>query len=476
MGAEFAGLNIALSSLYAQRRGLEVTGQNIANSNTEGYSRQRVTLNSVGGSVIPAVFSSPTGVGEGVRYSATERMRDSFLEMRSLTEHGALSQALTSQQVFARVEQAFGEPGSTGLQAQLGDYWNAWDDVANHPEDIASRAQLIQRAQTLVTGFQQAGAALATQWTATREQLSAVVEDINSTATSVAALNEAILAASRAGLSPNDLMDQRDLLVQKLADRTGVTTRLGDDGVVDVYLGGTALVRGSHAEALKVAGAGTFDQVTVPAAGPGSTVSIQWAKDGYPVSAVSGQTGGMLKALNDTLPSYRDGLNKIVVQLATDVNAVHTAGFDMNGAQGVDFFTFDPTQPPSTATLRLNVTDPSLIAASGVGDPSTPTPNHDGSNAIKLAELAGKGADLAYRKLIVSLGVESQSAQRRAEIQTSITARVDASRDADSGVNLDEEMTNMVAYQQAYNAAARFLTTVDEMLDTLIGRTGLVGR
>jgi flagellar hook-associated protein 1 FlgK len=124
------------------------------------------------------------------------------------------------------------------------------------------------------------------------------------------------------------------------------------------------------------------------------------------------------------------------------------------------------------ASLTVAITDPTKIAASA----NAGGPNHDGGIALKLAELAGKGPDLEYRKLIVGLGVESQTAQRRAEIQQSITDRIDAYRDADSGVNLDEEMTNMVAYQQAYNAAARFLTSVDEMIDTLINRTGLVGR
>lgn len=483
MGADFAGLNIALSSLYAQRRGLDVTGQNIANVNTAGYTRQRVVLAPAGGSTVPSVFSTPNGIGEGVQYSATDRLRDAFLEVRSITEHGTLAQALTTQQVFARVEQAFGEPSDTGLQAQLGAYWNAWDDVANHPEDPGARAQLIQRAQGLVTGLTQANTALASQWSSTREQLSAVVDDVNSTAASVASLNQQILSATKAGLSPNDLMDQRDLLVQRLADLAGVTARPGDGGVVNVFLGGTALVNGNRAEKLQVSGATTFQAVPDPATNPTSpAVYLSWAKDGYPAAISSGQTGGMLTALNGTLPSYRYALDKVVTKLVTDVNAVHAGGtdsngvvhaggFDMSGTAGTSFFTIgDPANP--TASLRLTFTDPALVAASGKAG----GPNHDGSNAVTLANFAGQGADRDYRKLIVALGVESQTAGRRAEIQAAITTSVDAAREANSAVNIDEEMTNMVAYQQAYNAAARYLTSVDQMLDTLIKSTGLVGR
>jgi flagellar hook-associated protein 1 FlgK len=472
VGADFAALNVALSSLYAQRRGLEVTGQNVANANTAGYSRQRVVLNSVGGSVVPAIFATSTGVGEGVRYSSTERVRDMFLETRSIAEHGALAKNRGDQQVLFRIEQMFGEPGDNGLQSMLGQFWNGFDDIANHPEDMAARAQLLQRAQTLVTGFHQIGTSLEAQWGSYREQLSAVVDEVNATAANVASLNEAILAASRAGLSPNDLMDRRDLLVQKLADLTGVTTRQGDDGVVDVYLGGTALVRGSRAELLKVSGGTTFDGVGDPSVTPqAGTVSVQWAKDSYPVTLSGGSTAALTNALNSTIPSYRFRLDAIASDLVDAVNDLHVQGFGLDGVAGGNFFAIDDPSRPMT-TLKVAITDPTNIAASGIGG----GPNHDGSIALKLAELAGKGPDQDYRKLIVGLGVDSQTAQRRAEIQQSIADRIDAYRDADSGVNLDEEMTNMVAYQQAYNAAARFLTTIDEMLDTLINRTGLVGR
>jgi flagellar hook-associated protein 1 FlgK len=172
--------------------------------------------------------------------------------------------------------------------------------------------------------------------------------------------------------------------------------------------------------------------------------------------------------LNTTLPSYRRQLEDVVTELASSVNDLHSNGFDLDGSPGKPFFTI--TGSP-LAGLEVAITKPAEIAAS-----ASATSKLDGSIALRIAELSGKDADFSYRKFIVGLGVETQTAQRRAEIQQAITDRIDAYRDADSGVNIDEEMTNMVAYQQAYSAAARFLTAVDEIIDTLINRTGHVGR
>lgn len=463
--SDFFGLRVALSSMYAQRRGLEVTGHNVANVNTDGYSRQRVGLQAAGANTVPALHATWTGAGAGVQVTGVDRLRDQFLEARALVEHGAHAHLSQNQQVYARVELIFAEPGPNGLQAGMSELWAGWGDIANHPEDVAARAQLLERAKTLAGSVNRTRDELAGQWDASVEQLRVTVDGVNATAARVAELNGAIERAERSGLSSNDLADQRDRLALDLARAVGATVRPGAAGTVDVYLGGTALVRGSRAESLTLATPSGIGD----AAGGGA--ELRWAKDGYPARVEAGQAGGLLDALNHALPGARAGIDEVAAQLAQVVNDQQAAGYDLDGQPGADLFRWDPS-----SGLAVVLTDPSQLAAAAEAPDGGPSV--DGRNALAMAELATRadGPDDRYRSFIVALGVEVQATNRRAEIQADITHQIDAVRDAESGVNLDEEMVNMVAYQHAYNAAARLLTAIDEMLQTLVGGTGLVGR
>ena len=456
----FSGLNVGLSSLYAQRRGLELTGHNVANANTEGYSRQRVQLQGEGGPITPALHAVYDGVGNGVTIGGDQRLRDAFLEGRAVRERGTEAELRGGQVVLGRVEGILAEPSDSGIASQLADFWAGWDDVANHPTDLASRSQLLERSQTLANGFNDALSRLDAQRTSSSEQLGITVAEVNATAAAVADLNKAIVSATRAGSSPNDLKDQRDLLVQRLGSLAGVTVGQGADGSVDVILGGRALVAGRTASPLAV---GTK-------AAPSTELAVVW-KDTAVDAVAGGQARGLLTGINEVVPRYRDGLAAVASQLATVVNAQHDQGFDQTGlAPTVDFFGVAPD-----GRLTVGITSPERVAASstdgnGSGDAG-------GGNALLLARLSGGagGPDQAYRSLVVQLGVESQTAIRRVDIQATILGQLDAARESDAGVNIDEEMTNMLAYQRAYEGAARFVTSVDQMLDTLINRTGRVG-
>jgi flagellar hook-associated protein 1 FlgK len=442
----FSGLQIGLSSLLAQRRAIEVAGQNLANVNTEGYSRQRVALASDSGPITPAIFSRYEGSGLGVRSGVVERLRDQFLELRGYQEHAAGSRLEVEASVLARVEGTFGEPSDTGIAAQLADFWAGWDDVANRPDDLAARSQLLERAETLSASFRRADAELAALWDTTLEQTSAVVAEVNGIAARVAELNATIQAAVGSGLTPNDLMDQRDALISQLSERVGVTVRPGDAGTTDVFVGGTALVRGTRSESLEV----------LVGPGPAQVVSVNWTKDGSAAST-SGQIGGMLDALDDVLPRYRASLGAVAGEVLTATNAVHGTGFDLDGVAGVPFFTMGPGGLEVSAALAG---DPRKVAASAASG------TIDGSIAAAIA--ATSGPDGTYRQLIVGLGVEAQSANRRVDIQAAITREVDAARESEAGVNIDEEMTQLMAFQHAYQAAARFVSVVDETLDALM--------
>src|SRR2546423_2503274 len=325
--SDFNGLQIALSSLYAQRKALQVTGQNIANVNTDGYSRQRVEMTADSGPVTPARESRYLGPGSGVLTGDTTRLRDQFLELRGYQEHAVDAGLKESQSVLSRIELSFDEPSDSGLSKLISGFLAGFDDVANNPDDLAARAQLVEQGKTLAAGFTQLDAALATQRSSGIDELSSLVGEVNGSAAQIAELNQNITSALNNGFSPNQLLDQRDQMISKMAEQVGVTVRPGENGTTDVYVGGTAIVRGARAVALKV------DVGSDPA----QTVRVTWSDDSYP-AGIAGSAGGMLSAVNDVIPRYRSGLATVAQQLSDDVNAVHRTGYALDGPTGHDLF------------------------------------------------------------------------------------------------------------------------------------------
>ncbi len=476
MSSTFGGLNTAATSLWAQRRALDVTGQNIANVNTDGYSRQRVDLQAMGGTAVPAVHSVDRGVTGGVDADQVVRIRDAFLEARGHTEHANQAELTAGTEALRQVEQALREPGSTGIQRLLSDMWAGWDDVAISPDNTAVRGQVLARLDTLVAGVRTAQGSIDAEWSRTRENLRVLVSDVNSAAATIAELNQAIQRSAQSGMPVNELSDRRDVLVMDLADRVGATVQRRDDGVVDVSVGGIVLVSGSTATELTVVGtddpAGIDPDVVPPADPP----RIQTAR-GNIVVVPGGTAGGQLTALTTTLPRYRDALDDVAVDLATALNAVHTTGaYDLDGQPGTPLLG-SSGGPVTASSLRVLVTDPRKIAASAT-PPTAGVPSLDNDVADRIAQLrlSPTGVDASYRRTVVELGVQTSVAARSLDIQRVVTTQVDAARDSVAGVNLDEEMTNMLSYQHAYSAASRLVSTIDEMLDQLINRTGIVGR
>jgi flagellar hook-associated protein 1 FlgK len=468
----FSGLNTATTALRAQQRAIDVTGQNVANVNTDGYSRQRAELQSIGANTVPAIYSVSSNLGNGVTADQVSRIRDAFLESRAQVEHGTSARLTVESSTLSQVEDAFREPGTTGIQSQLTDMWAGWDDVANTPDDLAARSQLLERTETLASGVRTTSATLNTQWNSTRESLAALVADVNAAAGSIAELNKAIKTATQAGLSVNELSDQRDSLVLSLADKIGATSTPGDFGSVEVAIGGTSLVSGSTAISLQLTG-GTS------AAEAATNQPKVVTSPGNTTLRLDGTAGGQLNALTATIPGYQKSLDEFATSLAAAVNAAHRGGSDLAGDGGTDLFGSGDGTPLTAANFSVMVTDPSRLAASRTTTTTTTgttTGTLDGSNADALSQLGAKsGLDGSYRQMITSLGVQSSVATRNVGIQAVITGQVDTSRESVSGVSLDEEMTNMLAFQHGYQAAARMVTTIDSMLDTLINHTGLVG-
>jgi flagellar hook-associated protein 1 FlgK len=561
--SDFSGLNTALSSLQAQRRGLELAAQNVANANTDGYSRQRLDLESIGGSPVPAIFSIFTGQNGGVRVADVQRFRDQFMEIQAALEHGAMANLDVGSSTMKAIEQLFPEPGDTGLSSQLAAFWAGFDDVANHPDDPASRTQLIERGKTIATSLNTLSDQLDQQRQNMISELGATVNEINATADQITGLNQSIKAAQISGLDVNELMDKRDLLANKLAELTGGSIRNLDYGQVQVTVAGTPIV----------GAATTAQHLTLNTSA--SPITVRWQTTNTVAGITSGKAGGELTAINSTIPAYKTRLDQVATTLRDTVNqviapisgtlapaqqdqslsgnltfkmavnggayqTVTVAGADWSGAggaaalqtalqnaidtaigggraavtilggNGADMTISVANVGTNVVTVQANGSDTAFttlfgntpVGLDGVGgrqfftgtDASTIAvsssidgqPNAvaagllglgplDGSVALDLADLGQSttGADAVYKQMVVQLGVDTQTAQSRADIQQKATDSLDSSRESYSGVNTDEEMMHMVEFQHAYEAAARFMTAIDSMLDTLINHTGV---
>lgn len=441
----------SLSGLNAQRKVLDVTAHNIANESTPGYHRQRVELRPIGVSSVAAVFAGQNSRVGGVDIVGVNRLVDQLAENRFLAETGAQGGTTTMRATMEAVELAFPEPSDDGLAAVLDDFFGGWSDVASRPGDPATRTQLLERAQTTVDALHRADADLRTISDTAKGAVIDLASDVNAIAGQIAQLNKAITGSANAA---NDLSDQRDTLVRQLSELTGADPRPQGSGTVDVYIGGRAVVSGNFV--FEVDGAGG---------------QLRWADDGTNVVAPPSKAASLAATINDVVPRYRTMLDGVAAQLVTQINTLHNAGYDPTGATGLNFFDPAGVTAQSIALSSDVAGQPNKIAAGApvLPGPTAPGPL-DGEQARSIAALAGSatGPGATYRSLVSTLGVEARAAVRRDSIQGTVTAAAEATAAEVGGVSLDEEMANLVAAQRAYEASARVMSTIDELLGTLI--------
>jgi flagellar hook-associated protein 1 FlgK len=444
----FSGLTNALTSLNAQRYGLDVTGENIANANTPGYTRRRADISeaaAAGG--ISALYATPHGAGGGMTAS-TSRLNDPVVDSRARAEHGRNGYLQTKAATLSGVENLFDEPSDNGLSERLNEFWNAWASVANNPGDLAARNVVLQTAASAADALNETSAALDRVTQGVSDQVSDVTGLINTAATALAGINGAIAIGTATGTNTSALADQRDQLLMTLSDLAGTQSTLQPDGSATVTVGGENLVVGTTASAVTV----SANELVV---------------GGVPVPVAGGKVQGLLDGLSTAIPAYAAQLDAVAAALASDVNTMQQAAYDLSGASGGPLFS-----GTTAGTLAVAVTDPALLAASG-----TPGGNLDASVALALSGMgtSATGADNQYRQLVGTLAADVQRTNQQSVVQASVTTSIDALAQSSSGVSFDEEATNLLTYQRAYQASSRVLTTVDEMLDTLISHTGRVG-
>jgi flagellar hook-associated protein 1 FlgK len=429
------GLQTALSGLLADQQAIDVTGHNITNANTAGYSRQVAVLQTNEPLRIAAL--SPTNgeggqLGTGVSVATYTRIRNTYLDAQYRDQNSALGAASTQAEELQQAQGAFDEPSANGLSSQLSEFWSAWSALANSPSSEAAKVSVVSAATQLTNTLHQLQSQLQTIETQATAQYTAVTGpagEVQSYAKQVAQLNEQIKLSLLAHQQPNDLEDRRDLLLDKLSTLANVTVTKEADGTDTVSFGGAAqpLVEGATVN---------WPQALTPAAG--------------------GQLGALLELSSPAGPlaGYQGALNEVAATLAGSVNALHTTTPFFSGA--------------TAATIAVAV-KPAEVETSSEGTPG-------GNNvALAIAGLRGGAADQRYAALVAQVGAGVQSAKADQANSQAVVNTVSDQRQSVSGVSLDEEMTNLITFQRGYQASARALTTMDEMLDTLITRTGIAG-
>ncbi len=460
----FQGLELGKRALLTHQTYLQTIGHNIANVNTPGYSRQRVSISST----FPEHNAIGT-IGTGVAVTDIRQVRDLFLGEQFRKENKSLGQWSYKHKIMSQIEAVFGEPNSNTLSDLLNDFWDGWDDLSTNPSSTSPRVALIENANLLTNRFHEVAAQLNTLRDAIDGNLVAMTSNINSLTADVARLNGQIKKQELGGGRANDLRDVRDQLIDELSEYIDVNTIEQKDGQVRVFIGAMEIVNG-------------VDQVNINTRvfNDNGTITHQlvWENSNMVVGNTNGQFKGLLDARDDIVPRYLEQLDILAQELIQQVNSLHSTGYGLDGSTGVDFFDSACTGAASISLNTALAQNPDRIAASASGE--------EGDNTIALAiqdlrnqrVMENNTTTMSdyYNSVIGKLGVEAHGAQSLSENYELLVHQVLSARESVQGVSLDEEMTNLVKFQHAYDAAARVITTMDEALDMVILRMGVTGR
>ncbi|HUI09976.1 MAG TPA: flagellar hook-associated protein FlgK [Bacteroidota bacterium] len=445
-------LEIGKRALEAQQFGISVTSHNIANATTPGYSRQ------VAGFVPSQPLVTPSGLlGTGVDVAGVTRMRDAFLDQQSRDVNQSMSNASMQNQILTQVQSTFNEPSDNALSGVLTQFFNSWQSLSVNPEDSAARNSVLQSSTQLAQSFH----TIDSQLTQLRASLQGDVTDkitsINTLTSQLSALDLQITNAQALGQADNDAMDQRDEKLQELSGLINIQVSYDSRGSMTVTSGGNVIASGAGAVAL---------QSSVQ----GNQIVVQAGAGGPAVAVTGGELGGVLTMYNSTIPSTLGQLDQAAAALIARVNQIHQAGYGLGTPPPTGNAFFTGTGAADIAVNPAIAADTSLIAASGDGTPG------DNTTALAIAGVQtenlmnGNSETIGdfYNNMVSTLGSSVDSTDNQSKQQQSVLTSLQNQQSSVSGVSLDEEMTNLITYQNGYSAAAKVISTVDSMFQTIL--------
>lgn len=334
MANSFAAIEIGKRSLMAHSTQINTAGHNITNADTEGYSRQRVQIKTFDPLYRPDLTREerPGQVGQGSSVESINRLRDELLDQRIVAQSNQETYWTTREKYYTMIEQVYNEPDEISVRTNMDKYWQSWQELSVYPESQAARQAVVTRGETLAESIQQRYKALSGIGTLINGDIDATVKQINTITKQIADINGEIVKVKAMGDNPNDLLDRRDLLVEKLSGLANITTDIRDDDEFMVHLEGNILVQGHIARNFEVE----------PMTDNNGYSRVIWSDTKNTVQVSGGTLGALIELRDVDIREQVQSLNTVTMNFSDLVNDVHRAGIGMNNVTGLDFFVQHP--------------------------------------------------------------------------------------------------------------------------------------
>lgn len=465
------GFSTAVKGLLASQRSLYITSHNIANSNTKGYSRQEGSQRATSPLKLPGVGF----LGSGTEIYNVIRIRDTYVDFKYRNENAPVGEWAIKKDILTEIEKIFGEPSDSSFRQYLDDFYKALEDMSKNPSDMSYREPVRENALALTKHINETAQRLIELREEIGFAIDARVRSINGLASQIATLNRQIYANELDGRHANDLRDKRDLLIDELSKMVNVRVKEAEDGKFTVSIGGVTLVDHMEVSVLKLE---EEDGNIIFKWGNGSEAIVQ-----------SGELKGFLDIYNGDgvnnayrgIKYYQKRLDDFAAGFATGFNKQHSKGYGLNSNSFAgDFFEYDKNNPAATITLSNAIIEDLSNIAAAANEGGNP---EDNGNLLRLISQRNTGdfgfnssPDDFIKSIMSNYAVDSIQSKRMYETQNLILKNIESKRNSISGVSYDEEMANMVKFQQAYIASARMINTLDEIIGLTVNNLGLVGR
>lgn len=446
-------MEIARRALSSQQIALTTTGHNIANANTENYSRQRVVMQPTNPSPRYEFL-----VGTGIDVNAIKRVSDQFINAQLNQQQQSLGWFETMESKYSQLEEAYGEPSEMGLSNAINMLFDSWNNLANNPDDLNARDIVLQRAQNLAQRFNSTSERLTNIQTSVKKEFSNSVDEFNSLSKRIADINSQIVSRS-GGSNSGDLLDQRDALLRRMSELANVKISESDNGQVMLSLNGKVFLQRNN-----------YIEIEMPK--ESSNLSdLKWSDSNKTVNLQNGIMAALAKFHDEIIPESIKELDSLAVSIAENINSIHETGYGLDGSTSNRFFDSATTNAANIKVDQNIVADVNKIAA------SSDLHTGNGDLALQISRIQDKTFSIKnktatfsdyFGDMIASLGNAKQEATASKQGQQLFVGQLEQDRQAVSGVSLDEEMTNLVKYQKAYQAAARLVTMADDLADTVL--------
>lgn len=450
-----SALSIGKTSLLANQKALEVTGNNIANVNTPGYSREVPVFGEY-----PSLLMGGIAVGNGAYVSQVSRDHDVFLARQLQSKNTSLGEEAGKSAPLAEIESIL-DISENSLAGSIDRFFNAWQDLSEDPGDRVAREAVLQSGTQLAGAFAQPVNELTTLQRSLDTNLAAKVNDLNAKFAEVAELNQSIAGIEATGPNALGARDRRDVLLQEISYAVGGTSIEAENGMVSYFLpNGMPVVLEHESYSLNLTQVGSVMELRLQLGSQQITLDT---------NTVAGEFRGILTVRDQLIPSLIDDFDKLAFTLANEVNQVHQLGTGLDGVSGRDFFTPPATQAGSATSLALAINNYQEIAAGLTSAPG------DNTNALALSDLGttllvdgSQNFSGFYGLMASNLGMEVRDNELALTGNQDAVTQLNNLRDSKVGVSIEEEMVNLIRYQSSFEASAKFLTTVDEMMESLL--------